>query len=484
MRSQYKLFASIALFVLLTPFAAKAADPVPVLGPDGHYYVIIAASAIDWDTAKTMAEDSELLPEWGIAGHLATITSAEEQAFVESLRSDPQRALGQVWIGGYQTPNSGTTGAGWNWVNGEGAITTFYWHPAEPNDGDGTENNQENHLATGRYGDAQWNDEGVAPQLITGFVVEFSGTVDAGNCKANSGLVCNPSGVQSVSLPATINLPPNATITQLLVRPRPTDGAGVCPGSQYAFLDPRVNPLTGRVVAAVELDVFNDGSLILPAHQFGSPCFAVVEGGANFDLTPALSNGGVVDASQIPESVPGIGQTFACLSATNRDLQTTTQFGYQTHDRFDMVEESGVAVTKGCNSPSRAGTFKLSWFILNTHEDCGIVYSAPGGRAAVQQCFIDRAVDYYDALEQVLFAAAPNLVRPKFSTLSSKLNQARSMTKTGQYSKSNQRLQDLLGLVQGAQWDVSNGENEPGNLIMRINNLIFRNEQLATAASY
>lgn len=476
----FQKFAVVLLAML--PMAVNAADPVPVLGPDGHYYVVIPANAITWDTAKSMAENSELLPDWGIAGHLVTITSVEEQAFVESLRL--AAGLGQVWIGGYQTPNSGSPGAGWNWVNDEGAITTFYWHPAEPNDGGGAEDNQENHLATGRYGDALWNDEGVAPQLITGFVVEFSGTVDAGNCVAGSGTVCNPSGVQSVTLPAGINLPADATITQLLVRPQPTDGAAVCPGSQYAFLDPRVNPVTGRVVAAVELDVFNDGSLILPAYQFGSPCFAVVEGGANFDLTPALSNGGVVDASQIPESVPGIGQTFACLSAANPDLQTTTQFGYQTHDRFDMVEEAGAAVTKSCNSPSRAGTFKLSYFILNTHEDCGIDYGAAGGRAAVQLCFTNRAEDYYAALEQVLYASAPNLIKPKFSTLSSKFNQARSMTKTGQYSKSNQRLQELLGLVESGQWDVSNGENEPGNLIMRINNLIFRNEQLALAASY
>jgi hypothetical protein len=237
-------------------------------------------------------------------------------------------------------------------------------------------------------------------------------------------------------------------------------------------------------VTAIQLDVFNDGELILPAHQFGSPCFAVVEGGANFDLTPALGNGGVVDASQIPESVPGIGQTFGCLSAANPDLQTTTQFGYQTHVRFDMVEESGAAMTSGCNSPSRAGTFKLSYFILNTHEDCGIDYSAAGGRAAVQLCFTNRAEDYYAALEQVLYASAPNLIKPKFSTLTSKFNQARSMTKTGQYSKSSQRLRELLGLVEGGQWNVSNGENEPGNIIMRINNLIFRNEQLAAAASY
>ena len=334
--------------------------------------------------------------------------------------------------------------------NNEGPITTFYWAANEPNDGGGGENNQENHLATGRYGTGLWNDEGVALNLITGFIVEFSGTVDASNCLAGGPNVCNPSGVQSVTLPASINLPAGATITQLLVKP--TGTATVCPDSQYAFLDTRVNPATGRVIAAVALDVFGDGSLILPAHQFGSPCFAVVKGGANFDLTPALSNGGVVDALQIPEDVPGIGQTFACLSAANPDLQTTTQFGYQTDSRFDMVEESAAAMTKACNSPSRAGTFKFSYFVLNTHEDCGIDYAAPGGRAAVQQCFTNRAITHFDALESVLNAASVGLIKPKFSTLLVNAdNQARSMTKTGQYSKSNDRLRSLLSLVESAQ---------------------------------
>ena len=481
MRKGFKVFT--ALCVAILPMVVHATDPVPQLGPDGHYYVVIpAASGTTWHQAKAAAENAELLPEWGIAGHLATITSEEERDFVETLRL--ASGLGQVWIGGFQTENSGSPGTGWNWVNDEGPITTFYWAPGEPNDGGSGENNAENHLATGRYGNALWNDEGVALNLIQGFVVEFSGTVDASNCVAGSGTVCNPSGVQSVELPADINLPDGATITQLLVRPKLTDGAAVCPGSQFAFLDPRVHPLTGRVIAAIPLDVFNDGELILPAHQFGSPCFALVQGGANFDLTPALSNGGVVNATQIPGDVPGIGQTFACLSSTNPDLQTTTQFGYQTDNRFDMVEEAAVAVTNGCNSPSRAGTFKFSYFVLNTHEDCGIDYAAPGGRAAVQQCFTNRAVDYFNALEVVLNASAPNLIKPKFSTLSSKFNQARSMTKTGQYAKSNQRLQDLLSLVESGQWDVSNGKNEPGNLIMRINNLIFRNEQLLEAASY
>ena len=58
------------------------------------------------------------------------------------------------------------------------------------------------------------------------------------------------------------------------------------------------------------------------------------------------------------------------------------------------------------------------------------------------------------------------------------------MTKNQKYARSNQRLTDLLRLVEGGTWDVSDDRNDPGNLIMRINNLLFRNDQLDEAASY
>jgi hypothetical protein len=451
---------------LILALASMAANAAPVLGPDGHYYEVIAnpnPGLLDWDTANSLAGSEELKNQWGIAGHLATLNSEEERIFVEALRD--ASTLGQVWIGGYQKDGEAQPDEGWYWVSEDGInpptlITDFNWNSAEPNDGDGTEDNQENHLAIGRYGDdGTWNDEGVAIDRIDGFVVEYSGTVDASQCIEGSGLVCNPSGAQTVQLP-DVELPADATITQLLVKVPTFPGYLGSPAcevggviSKYAYRDDRVDENV-----------------------------AVVKGGSNF--APAILNGGVIDSTQEPLDVPGIGQTFECLSTTNPDLQTTTQFGYQTDDRSFMVEEAGVAMTAGCNSPSRGLTFRFSYFILNTHEDCGIPYDSPGGPAAIQQCFTDLAVEYYDSLEAALFAARPNLIAPAFSKLTSKLNQARSMTKNQKYARSNQRLTDLLRLVEGGTWDVSDDRNDPGNLIMRINNLLFRNDQLDEAASY
>ena len=170
MRSSVCNITAVSLILALASMAASAA---PVLGPDGHYYEVIVnpdlALDLDWDRANSLAGSEELKNQWGIVGHLATLSSQEERDFVEALRVDS--GLGQVWIGGYQEDDQALPDEGWYWVSEDGInpptpITDFNWNSAEPNDGDGTENNQENHLAIGRYGvDGTWNDEGVAPQL-------------------------------------------------------------------------------------------------------------------------------------------------------------------------------------------------------------------------------------------------------------------------------------------------------------------------------
>jgi hypothetical protein len=276
-------------------------------------------------------------------------------------------------------------------------------------------------------------------------------------------------------------------ITQGLVKFASPGPVGVCPGD-FVMLDTRVELDTDgkflRVMSMESLPVsdhFDEQpvpdteKLILDEYTYGSPCLAVVKGGANFDLTPALANGGVVESVQIPEDVPGIVEVFGCDDA---DLQRRGQFGYQTTVTALMHEGTGAAMTHSCNSPMRAGTFRFSYLIINTHEDCGIDIDLEGPQAVVQ-CFTDLAVAKYDLLEQVLFDSRITLIKGKFSSLTSKLNQARSMTKNAQYGKSNARLEALLGRIKAAEWDVtSNSLNWPGNMEMRILNLIKRNDDL------
>ncbi len=84
-------------------------------GGNDHWYRLVSEPAtLGFEEAATAA--AALVP----GSHLATVTSAGENAFIASLaaRIDP---IGQslVWIGGVQEPGSSEPSGGWGWVTGE-----------------------------------------------------------------------------------------------------------------------------------------------------------------------------------------------------------------------------------------------------------------------------------------------------------------------------------------------------------------------------
>lgn len=148
---------------------------------NGHYYEILDAPGIDWATANSLANAASYL---GLPGHLATLTSAAEDAFVHALNmatSDPY----EVWVGGFQSPsNEQVATAGWTWVNGEGAFPGnnlgpqySNWLGGEPNDAGGP--GYEQHLGILLGGQFGWNDEGHLGN-IRGYAVEYEATPDGG----------------------------------------------------------------------------------------------------------------------------------------------------------------------------------------------------------------------------------------------------------------------------------------------------------------
>ncbi len=476
MSKQIVWYAAAAMAIAGGP--AFAQDNAEFCEATGHYYQVVVASAISWTAASDAAA---LLNRNGVQGHLATLTSAEENACVDQIRED---ALGegpaQAWIGGFQnteSPDFAEPGGGWEWLNDEGSI------PGEDSDepyadwadtGGNTEPNDlvgaEQHLALGRFGTGLgWNDEGTAPDSILGYIVEFGDTAAAQDCREIDGVGgdfgCNITGAMNLELNDNSTLPPGATVTQNLLRPDVID-LDKCTG-EFAFPDPRVGT-DGRPIDVRQLDVFAElgggtpGELWLDEHTYGSPCFAVIKGGANFELIDTLPGTGlkaiVATTTQIPEAVPGIGNVFSCFGeAGNIDLQTSTQSTYQTDDRNLMVEMSAAAMTNYCNSPSRQATFKFSYYVLNTHEDCNLDIVIDG-KQAVRNCFQALAVAKFDALDIALANAADNLQKPKFSTLTSLLNQARSMIESRQYAKAKARLEQLLVSVKSADLDSRCGQ--------------------------
>jgi Lectin C-type domain len=101
---------AIAIFGIAMPGLAGA---VPVLGPTGNYYEIIA-TPMTWENARTAA----LATSWlGEQGYLATVTSAQENVFVAGLLTGAS-----AWLGG----NDVVTPDLWEWADGPEAGVDFW----------------------------------------------------------------------------------------------------------------------------------------------------------------------------------------------------------------------------------------------------------------------------------------------------------------------------------------------------------------------
>ncbi|WP_254602705.1 PEPxxWA-CTERM sorting domain-containing protein [Sphingomonas bacterium] len=165
------LASTLALTV--APSMATAA-PVIFAG-NGHSYQVVSGPQ-DWIAAEAAAEV--------LGGYLATITSAEENAFVASLLPTSGTNI-RGWLGGSDAQTEGT----WQWVVGPEAGQTFYikggssqpgysnWSAigGEPNSGGGDEDYAEMFgsadLESGR---STWNDlaEAGTPDILS--IVEFN----------------------------------------------------------------------------------------------------------------------------------------------------------------------------------------------------------------------------------------------------------------------------------------------------------------------
>lgn len=83
--------------------------------------------------------------------HLVVLDTSEELLAVQS--SLETSGMDTWWVGVVQPREQGSPGEGWVWLTGE-PVAASSWDGGEPNDGDGTENNQENfsRIAPGRTG--------------------------------------------------------------------------------------------------------------------------------------------------------------------------------------------------------------------------------------------------------------------------------------------------------------------------------------------
>ena len=155
-------------------------------GGNGHWYMRATGAAMNWADANSAAIAAH--------GHLATITSAEEAAFIAgSLPS----SVPSSWIGLVQTIGSVEPSAGWHWSTGE-AFGYSNWTDGQPNDFPSAADGEENQtilLADGKWND--WNGARTSAVLIEWSSTpendcDLNGTPDS--CQAD----CDSDGIPNV----------------------------------------------------------------------------------------------------------------------------------------------------------------------------------------------------------------------------------------------------------------------------------------------
>jgi hypothetical protein len=151
----------LAISLLAAVAAPASADPVQWAG-NGHWYEAVSGATYTWEQADLAARARTWMT---VPGHLATITSQEEQDFVTAL-------LGTVnyWLAGYQDPTSSPPADDWHWQTSE-AWSYTNWKLNEPNDyyGPGVES------CLQLYNIGTWND--VRCIESNGYLVEYDGLV-------------------------------------------------------------------------------------------------------------------------------------------------------------------------------------------------------------------------------------------------------------------------------------------------------------------
>jgi hypothetical protein len=179
---------SILFLALLLPSVVRGAivEWTVASGGNGHFYELVGnyddpAQRWNWETSKAMADARTHL---GMQGHLVTITSAAENAFlVSTFHNDSPLP---TWIG--LTDNEAFGGSesfgqrnpqvdGWVWITGE-AVTFTDWVPGGP---DGSFNREEDYALMGsQHRDHhQWNDEQSGTGGDAQFFVEYEPAVSA-----------------------------------------------------------------------------------------------------------------------------------------------------------------------------------------------------------------------------------------------------------------------------------------------------------------
>lgn len=481
---RYAALASMLACAWLTPSIAGAATcPATPQEADtnpetGHYFEVYAVNGISWAAAKACADSKTTLA--GVPGHLATITSSSEDAWVDALRDES--GLGQVWIGGFQAAGSTEPGGGWRWENNEGPFSGINndpslpgytnWAVNEPNNDKGVES----HLTLGRYGpNGGWNDEGSAPDSIAGFIVEYDVPRSA-ECVV--GVDCE-----------TIN-------GQTLVFPDGSFQTGdTIKFTAYEFTDPRV--VNGKCVTQQPLTLFTDAAafgansqLKIPPYLCGSPKFVVVKvDSSQLDiLSGTVAVRHETTEEVLPDNLykcfdPIIGSALTSDPRYFKDPQYHDVVVWQSTNPAQMLENqfgtgdflgAATEATNGCGS-TRAKVRGASYFVVGMHIDFGPGYELSTNSLANYGKFVSLTRYKLTLLRKSIQAArSAGSLRPVVSTaMDALIALAIYRLDRGNPAGALNQVNQFLWLVNNAPYTTVPGANYNGDHVMRGENIAF-----------
>jgi hypothetical protein len=181
--SPYRRVWSVLSAGLLTAWALPLTVAAPIQNPaNGHFYEAVAVSqGITWNAANRAAPRRM---HADLPGHVATITSIEENLFVTNhFRRATQNGY---WLGGFQLRGILDPAAGWQWVTGE-PFSYTNWLDIDfsmPDDayGPGTTSDDENALHFWPGAGGRWNDAPPsASNFAGGYLVEYEAALSPGD---------------------------------------------------------------------------------------------------------------------------------------------------------------------------------------------------------------------------------------------------------------------------------------------------------------
>jgi hypothetical protein len=277
------------LVVFLTMGVGSVSAAAVFNAGNGHYYELIIDDYITWVAARDAASATTM---GGILcpGHLATITSSEENAFVTT--QYPGYALSNKWLGGFQDPaNESTRYDGWQWITGEPWVDTN-WNSGEPNNNYYGCCGWESAL-TYWQNTLKWND---APKLWIygdgGYLIEWECSQILIDIKPGSYPNSINAGKQG-TVPVAILGSADFDVTTIMASTIELDGVGV---------DMRGSAKAPKLAYSFE-DVNSDGFMDLVAH-FSVPMLQLTASETELSLTAILTNGANIIGSDSVHIVP------------------------------------------------------------------------------------------------------------------------------------------------------------------------------------